>query len=214
MLPPEDEAEVTEHYFTERPKTVSRPKIIRVRLRGREFIFKTDRGVFAKDYVDLGTKRLVEVVQLPEKGEVLDLGCGYGVIGIALAATHPNLRVWMVDINERAIALTRGNLKRNRVSNAIVLKSDGVAALPAELRFDVVVTNPPIRAGKATILRLFREAFERLKVGGSLWFVARTRHGAKTLQRLTEEMFGNAECVDIHGGYRVIVAVKETDASP
>jgi 16S rRNA (guanine1207-N2)-methyltransferase len=169
--------------------------------------------VFAKDYVDLGTKRLVEVVQLPEKGEMLDLGCGYGVIGIALAATHPNLRVWMVDINERAVALARRNLKRNRISNAVVLKSDGVAALPSDLRFDAVVTNPPIRAGKATVLRLFREAFERLKVGGSLWFVARTQHGAKTLQRLTEEMFGNAECVDIHGGYRIIVAVKETDAS-
>lgn len=209
----DDEWNATEHYFTERPKTVSRPKLIRARLRGREFVFETDRSVFAKDYVDLGTKRLIEVVQLPEQGEVLDLGCGYGAIGIALAATHPGLRVWMVDINERAVALARRNLKRNRIKNAVVLKSDGVAALPSDLRFDAVVTNPPIRAGKATVLRLFREAFERLKVGGSLWFVARTQHGAKTLQRLVEEMFGNAECVDIHGGYRVIVATKETDAS-
>ncbi|GBC99350.1 Ribosomal RNA large subunit methyltransferase G [bacterium HR17] len=201
-----------QHYFTERPTTPSKPKHIRARLRGREFVFETDKSVFAKDYVDLGTKRLVEVAHLPDEGEVLDLGCGYGAIGIAIAATHPRLRVWMVDINERAVALARRNLKRNRIKNAIALKSDGTAALPPDLQFDAILTNPPIHAGKKVLVRLICEAFERLKVGGTFWFVARTQHGAKTLQRLTAEIFGDAECVDIHGGYRVIVAVKERPA--
>lgn len=198
-----------EHYFAERPKTPSKVKRIRAILRGREFVFETDKSVFAKDYVDMGTKRLVEKVQLPEEGEVLDWGCGYGAIGIAIAATHPRLRVWMVDINERAVALARRNAKLNRVKNVVVLKSDGFNALPKDLKFDAIVTNPPIHAGKQVLVNLIREAFEWLKSGGSFWFVARTQHGAKTLQRITEEVFGNAECVDIHGGYRVIAAVKE-----
>lgn len=198
-----------EHYFTERPKTPSRVKRIRTVLRGHEFVFETDKSVFAKDYVDMGTKRLIEKVQLPDEGEVLDWGCGYGAIGIVIAAANPKLTVWMVDINERAIALARRNAKLNKVKNVVVLKSDGFNALPKNLRFDLIVTNPPIHAGKQVLVRLIREAFEWLKKGGSFWFVARTQHGAKTLQRITEEIFGNAECVDIHGGYRVIAAVKE-----
>jgi 16S rRNA (guanine1207-N2)-methyltransferase len=203
-----------EHYFAEKPKTKSKVKRIRAFLRGREFIFETDRSVFAKDYVDMGTKRLIEKVQLPEEGEVLDWGCGYGAIGIAIAATHPKLKVWMVDINERAVALAKRNAKLNRVKNVVVLKSDSFSALPTELRFDAIVTNPPIHAGKKVLVQLIRDAFKWLKVGGSFWFVAQTQHGAKTLQRITEEVFGNAECVDIHGGYRVIAAVKESEQSP
>jgi 16S rRNA (guanine1207-N2)-methyltransferase len=202
-----------EHYFAEKPKTKSRVKRIRVVLRGREFIFETDRSVFAKDYVDMGTKRLIEKVQLPEEGEVLDWGCGYGAIGIAIAATCPKLKVWMIDINERAVALARRNAKLNRVKNVIILKSNGFSAIPTGLRFDVIVTNPPIHAGKQVLVQLIRDAFKWLKVGGSFWFVARTQHGAKTLQRITEENFGNAECVDIHGGYRVIAAAKDADES-
>ncbi len=199
-----------EHYFAEKPKTPSKVKRIRATLRGREFVFETDRSVFAKDYVDMGTKRLIEKAQLPEEGEVLDWGCGYGAIGIAIAATHPKLRVWMIDINERAVALAKRNAKLNKVKNVIVLKSDGFSALPKDLKFDAIITNPPIHAGKQVLVQLIREAFERLKVGGSFWFVARTQHGAKTLQRIAEEIFGNAECVDIHGGYRVIGAIKES----
>lgn len=198
-----------EHYFTEKPKTPSKVKRIRAVLRGREFVFETDKSVFAKDYVDMGTKRLIEKVQLPQEGNVLDWGCGYGAIGIAIAATNPKLKVWMIDINERAIALAKKNAKLNKVKNVVVLKSDGFSALPKDLKFDAIVTNPPIHAGKQVLVKLIHEAYEWLKVGGSFWFVARTQHGAKTLQRITEEIFGNAECVDIHGGYRVIAAVKE-----
>lgn len=197
-----------EHYFTERPKTPSKVRRIRAVLRGHEFVFETDKSVFAKDCVDMGTKRLIEKVQLPDEGEVLDWGCGYGAIGIAIAATHPKLKVWMIDINERAVALAKRNAKLNNVKNVVVLKSDGFSALPKDLRFDAIITNPPIHAGKKVLTQLIRNAFEWLKAGGSFWFVARTQHGAKTLQRISEETFGNSECADIHGGYRVIVAVK------
>lgn len=200
-----------EHYFTRCPRTLSKRKIIQARLRGQVFAFETDRGVFSKDYVDMGTKRLVEKVVLPEEGDILDWGCGYGAIGISLAAAYPRVRVWMVDINERAVALARRNLKRNGIKNAFVLKSDGFAGLPDNLRFDAIVTNPPIHAGKKVLARLIVDAHRWLKKGGTFWLVARTQHGAKTLQRMMEEVFGNAECIDRHGGFRVIVAEKETE---
>lgn len=206
-------AEGFEHYFTQRPQTVSQRKLIGANLRKRQFVFETDKGVFAKDHVDLGTKRLIEKVRLPEEGEVLDWGCGYGVIGIFIAATHPNLRVWMVDINERAVALTKRNVKLNRIGNAVVLQSDGFSALPSDLRFDSIVTNPPIHAGKKVLKQLITDAHRWLKVGGGFWLVARTHHGAKTFQRIMAQVFGNAQCVDIHSGYRVLVSVKETETA-
>lgn len=208
-MPREDWESEWEHYFAERPRAPSKVKRINAILREREFVFETDKSVFAKDYVDMGTKRLIEKVHLPDEGEVLDWGCGYGAIGIAIAATNTKLTVWMVDINERAVALAKRNAKLNKVKNVVVLKSDGFNALPKDLRFDLIITNPPIHAGKQVLVKLIREAFEWLKEGGSFWFVARTQHGAKTLQRITKEVFGNAECVDIHGCYRVIAAVKE-----
>ncbi len=208
-MPREDWESEWEHYFAERPRAPSKVKRINAILREREFVFETDKSVFAKDYVDMGTKRLIEKVHLPDEGKVLDWGCGYGAIGIAIAATNTKLTVWMVDINERAVALAKRNAKLNKVKNVVVLKSDGFNALPKDMRFDLIITNPPIHAGKQVLVKLIREAFEWLKEGGSFWFVARTQHGAKTLQRITEEVFGNAECVDIHGGYRVIAAVKE-----
>jgi len=201
-----------EHYFVEKPKASSEIKRIRAILRGKEFVFETDKSIFAKNHVDTGTKRLIQKLQLPEEGEVLDWGCGYGAIGIAIAATHTKLRVWMIDINERAVALTKRNAKLNKVNNVVVVKSDGFRALPEDLKFDAIITNPPIHAGKQVLIRLIHEAFEWLKFGGTFWFVARTQHGAKTLQRIAKEVFGNAECVDIHGGYRVIAAVKESIA--
>lgn len=206
-----DALEDFEHYFTEHPKALSKPRYGRSKLLGREFVFETDRGVFSKDYVDLGTRRLIETVRLPENAEVLDWGCGYGAIGIALAAAYPKGRFFMIDINERAVALTRRNIKLNRIKNAVVLKSDSFANLPSDLRFDAILTNPPIHAGKQKLLQLILGAHRRLKLGGSFWLVARTQHGAKTLQRFMEQVFGNSECVDRHGGFRVIMSVKETD---
>ncbi|MDW8028910.1 MAG: methyltransferase [Armatimonadota bacterium] len=200
-----------EHYFSEKPRTKSQVKRIRAFLLGREFVFETDKSVFAKDYVDMGTKRLIEKAKLPKEGSVLDWGCGYGAIGIAIAVTQPKIKVWMVDINERAIALAKKNAKLNKAKNVIVIKSDGFSALPKDLKFDAILTNPPIHAGKKVLVKLICEAFEWLKLGGSFWFVARTQHGAKTLQHIAKEVFGNAQCVDIHGGYRVIAAVKEND---
>ncbi|HID06344.1 MAG TPA: methyltransferase domain-containing protein, partial [Armatimonadetes bacterium] len=137
------------HYFVERPAVEHRPKVIHARMRGRVFAFHTDKGVFAKDYVDLGTKRLVEKMELPEEGHILDWGCGYGVIGIVAATLRPNAQVWMVDVNERAIALARRNVKAHRLQNVRVLHGQGFEPLPSDIKFDVILTNPPMRAGMA-----------------------------------------------------------------
>lgn len=197
------------HYFVERPRVEHRPKVIYARLRGKVFSFHTDKGVFAKDYVDLGTKRLIEKMELPEEGDILDWGCGYGVIGIVAATCSPGARVWMVDVNERAVALARKNAKACGLKNVHILHGDGFEPLPKELKFDAILSNPPMRAGMKVIMKMLQESYERLKPNGTLWIVAKTSQGAKRLQRILQEMFGNAETVDRHGGYRVIKATKQ-----
>ncbi|MCS7252946.1 MAG: methyltransferase [Armatimonadota bacterium] len=198
------------HYFVERPQVEHRPKVICARLRGRMFSFHTDKGVFAKDYIDLGTKRLIEMVELPEEGDILDLGCGYGVIGIVAAACNPKVRVWMVDINERAVALAKKNAKACGLKNVHILHGDGFEPLPEELKFDAILSNPPMRAGMRVVMGMLRGSHERLKPNGTLWIVVKTSQGAKRLQRILQDMFGNAETVDRHGGYRVIKATKRS----
>lgn len=203
-----ESADEFSHYFVERPHVEHRPKVIYARLRGELFTFHTDKGVFAKDYIDLGTRRLIEKMDLPEEGDFLDWGCGYGVIGVVAASIRPKAQVWMVDINERAILLARKNVKAHGLSNVHVFHGDGFEPLPPKLKFDVILSNPPMRAGMKVIIKLLHESYERLKPGGSLWIVAKTSQGAKRLFRTLQEIFGNAETVDRHGGYRVIMARK------
>ncbi len=197
-----------EYYFTARPGAPSRPRQLQARLRGRTWTFLTDRGVFAKGAVDAGTCLLIEAMVLAPSDAVLDLGCGYGPVGIVAAALVPRGHVVFVDINERAVALARENVRRHALANAEVLHGDGCAPVAGRL-FDVVLTNPPIRAGKAIVRRLVREAWEHLRPGGRFVFVARTAQGAKTLARDVTLVFGAVKEIDRAGGYRVYEAVRE-----
>ena len=152
-----------EHYFTSRPETSGDERLITARLRGYEFRFWTDAGVFSRRGIDFGTRLLIETVRLPETGEILDLGCGYGPVGIACAKAAPSCRVTMVDVNQRALRLAEKNARLNGVSARVtILESDGLCALSDRL-FDAVLINPPIRAGKAVVYRLFAEAAEHLQ---------------------------------------------------
>ena len=113
-----------EHYFTPSPKSRLKFRMIHAYLRGRPFQFLTAAGIFSKKRIDLGTRVLIEHMVLPDKGNVLDVGCGYGAIGIAAAVLNPNLHVVMVDVNERAVRLAKRNIKINNVSNAEVRKGN------------------------------------------------------------------------------------------
>lgn len=196
-----------EHYFTARPQAASRPREVRAHLRGRSWAFLTDRGVFGHRGVDPGTRLLIDTMALQPDDEVLDLGCGYGPAGIVAATLVSHGRVVMVDINERAVALAAENARRYGLANVEVLQGDGFAPLSGR-RFDVIVTNPPIRAGRATLRRLFRDAHDHLNADGRFSFVVRTAQGAKTLAKEVGEIFGDVREVAKSGGYRVYQAIK------
>ncbi len=200
------------HYFSAQPEGPSRPQQVRWRLPDRLVLLWTDRGVFARGKVDRGTDLLARVMRLPEEGHILDLGAGYGPLGIVAALRSPKARVTLVEINQRAAALAEKNLALNGVRNAEVLVGEATQVLGTR-KFDAVVTNPPLRAGKPEVLRLLRDAHERLRPGGSLWFVAQTKQGAKTLAREVAGFAPQVTLVEVEGGYRVYQASKPSSPS-
>ena len=141
-------------------------------------------------------------------GSILDLGCGWGVIGISIARKWPETRVTMADVNTRALDLSRENAKLNR-AEAECVESDGMAAV-AGRTFDAVVTNPPIRAGKQVIYKMFADAAECLKPGGALYLVIRKQQGAESCMKYLQTLYGSVEKLDKSGGFWVLKASMNT----
>jgi 16S rRNA (guanine1207-N2)-methyltransferase len=137
----------------------------------------------------------------------LDLGCGYGPIGIAAARLATEGKVYMVDVNERAAGLARRNLITNEITNAEVGVGDALDPVRG-LTFDHVVTNPPIRTGKANVYRLIDEAQKALKSGGSIWVVIQTKQGAPSMKKRLGELFSQVDDVERQAGFHVFRAVK------
>ncbi|NLO73536.1 MAG: class I SAM-dependent methyltransferase [candidate division WS1 bacterium] len=202
---PRDEDGVPSHqqYFAARPLSRPAPEQVRWDLPGLSLNLWTDRGVFSRGKVDRGTELLARTMALPETGAILDLGAGYGPLGLVAALRSPAAHVTLVELNERAADLARRNLTLNGVTNAEVLAGDAPSVL-SDRTFDAIVTNPPLRAGKAEVMRLLTDAVRRLRPGGSLWLVIQTKQGAKTLARDLGEILAEVETVQIKGGYRVI----------
>lgn len=141
---------------------------------------------------------------LPESvsGPVLDMGCGYGTIGVAVGARWPGLAVTMADVNRRACDLARENARRNGV-RAEVLESDGYMALTGR-RFATILQNPPIRAGKAVIYRMFADGAASLLPGGRLWLVIRKQQGAPSAMNYLATLFDEVAVVEKKSGYWVL----------
>ncbi len=200
---------MNDHYFTSEPGTKHDPKEFSVQLRGKTYVFQTDAGVFSRDEVDLGTRILIDTLPLQPGQTVLDMGSGYGPIG-AVAATMvgPSGKVYMIDVNHRACDLARANLVRNGIQHAQVFAGDGLQALPAGLAFDWVLSNPPIRAGKAVMYSLLTDGFHALKPGGCLLVVIRTKQGAKSLEHYLSELAGCCETIEKKAGFRVLKCCK------
>lgn len=199
------------HYFSARPVVPSRPKQIRATLRGREWTFVTDRGVFSRSHVDAGTRLLVEAMRVAPADHVLDVGCGYGPVGLVAASLVSHGRVVLIDVNTRAVELAAQNARVNDLRNVEVLQGDGCGPVAGRF-FDVAVANPPIRAGKATLRRLVRDIWQHLRPGGRFYFVVRTAQGARTLARDVAGVFGTANEITRQSGYRVYEAVKGRDS--
>lgn len=191
-----------EHYYTARPTSRSRLRRWTETLRGRTFTFVSDAGVFSASRVDPGTRLLIESVELPEEGHILDLGCGYGVLGIVCAACAPRARVTMVDVNERAVELARRNAALNGVPHVEVLVGDGFTPV-AGRRFHLIVTNPPWRLGKEFVGAWLEQARRHLYPGGRLALVVRTKQGARSWYRRLEDLYGSCRELAKGGGYRV-----------
>ena len=195
---------MNDHYYTRNPASESRPVGCEYEYRGIRLSFQTDAGVFSKGEVDTGTDLLLKALPEEMGGEILDLGCGWGVIGISVARKWPDAKVTMADINQRALVLSRENAKRNR-ANVVCAESDGMAAFEGK-QFDAVITNPPIRAGKQVIYKMFADAAKCLKPGGALYLVIRKQQGAESCMKYLGTIFGSVEKIDKSGGFWVIRA--------
>lgn len=190
------------HYSDETPRE-DFPIVIR--WNGENLKFTSSTGMFSKDGLDRGTAVLLEHMQLPEKGSVLDLGCGIGVVGIIVKRTNPKLSVTQSDVTVKARHLTYRNTKSTGTSTRVV-RGDCYEKVMDET-FDVILLNPPRAAGKETILKMINEAPARLNAGGSLQIVALTNKGGKSYETMMEAAFGNVEKIGRGGGFSVYKSV-------
>jgi 16S rRNA (guanine1207-N2)-methyltransferase len=198
---------VDEHYYVRQPESKPQLGLIRTHLRRCFFEFLTSSSVFSKRRVDLGTRLLIESMVLPEKGKVLDLGCGYGPVGVVAAVLNPELHVVMVDVNERAVRLARENAKRNRTGNVEVRR--GFLYEPVDgMEFDAVLCNPPVSAGMKTVTSIVTNAPSYLRENGSFQIVVRTKIGGTRLSAELEQVFRNVEVLSRGSGYRVLLSKK------
>ena len=169
-----------------------------VDLLGLSMRFKTDRGVFSKNGIDYGSRVLLENYQPEGAKTLLDVGCGYGTLGLTLAKKF-DLSVTMVDVNSRALDLCRQNAIDNAVSNTEIELSNIYEAVSE--KYDAIISNPPIRAGKEVVHEILTGAFDYLNDGGHLTIVIQKKQGAPSAQRKMEEVFGNCQLVARDKGY-------------
>ena len=200
------------HYFSEKPEIKSEKRIIKYTIQNKKFEFITDNGVFSKSKVDFGTDLMLNEFlkknrNLKSEGiKILDIGCGYGVVSVILKSFYPEASVTLSDVNERALELSEENLKKYNINGYEIIKSNAIEKI--EGKFDMILSNPPIRAGKDTIFKIYTEAYEHLNKDGEFYCVIQTKHGAKSTQKKLVEIFGNCDTVTIDGGYRIFLSKK------
>jgi 16S rRNA (guanine1207-N2)-methyltransferase len=197
-----------EHYFSALPKSKEKLGLIHTNLRGNPFTFLTSSSVFSKKRVDTGTRLLIETMALPETGYVLDVGCGYGAVGIAAATLNRQLHVIMTDVNARAVHLAKQNIEKNKATNAEA-RNGYLYETVKEFTFNCVLSNPPVSAGMETVKAIITQAPKVMAAKATLQMVIRSKTGGKTLQSVFTETFGNSEVLARESGYRVLMAEKQ-----
>ena len=192
---------MAQHYYSENPNIAHDEKEVIYEVMGNEFRCVTDAGVFSRDGLDMGTRVMLEA--LPELyGRVLDLGCGWGPVGLAVGKKYPETKIVMTDINQRAVETAAKNLRANGVSNAETLQGDGYENISG--KFDYILLNPPIRTGKSAIYDMFSDARAYLNDGGELYIVIRKQQGAESAEKYLNTIFGDVERVAREKGYWVL----------
>ncbi len=199
---------MSNHYYSEKPSVESSRRNWEATLRGQKMSFTSDAGVFSKKEVDFGSRLLLDYYRFPESpGNILDVGCGYGTIGLTLAKERSEYHFTLVDVNERALELSELNAKLNRVQNITVKKSYLFSEVEGE-RFTSIISNPPIRAGKKVVHQLFDEAWDHLESSGELWIVIQKKQGAPSAVEKLESLFDEVSIEKKSKGYYIIRAKK------
>jgi len=198
---------MTHYYSKDLGDLESKPKQFDYVFNDTKFIFHSDLGVFSKDFVDYGSYALLKAYKPTSlEGEVLDMGSGYGVIGIIISKIH-NKKTVMCEINPRSYELSLKNIEANKV-NSEAYNSDLYEKVENRM-FAQVVTNPPIRAGKKVVYAIYDGAYEHLLPGGELWVVIQKKQGAPSSMDHINELFGNCEIVERDHGYYILKAIKK-----
>lgn len=199
--------ETPDHYFAARPASADERRPLTVALAGREVTVETAGGVFSPDHVDLGTRVLLRTVTPPATGHVLDLGCGWGPVALSVALLSPDATVWAVDVNERARDLTARNAARLGLDIRVATPQD----VPDDVAFTAILSNPPIRIGKAALHELLTHWLTRLAPGGAADLVVQRNLGADSLQAWLRERGWAATRTASAKGFRVLrVPARET----
>lgn len=200
---------MSEHYYSKTQQVDSSPRTWNYTLREFPFRFKTDNGVFSKGEVDFGSKLLIETFEQPDVDwNILDIGCGYGPIGLTAAKLMPERTVHMVDVNERALGLAKENAELNGIKNVQIYESDRLENTKGNM-FAAILTNPPIRAGKKIVHDIFEQSFDALISGGELWVVIQKKQGAPSAIDKLTELFGEVETAEKKKGYFILRAKKD-----
>lgn len=199
----------SEHYFSESPSSELKPREITVELAGRTLSLATAAGVFSPGRIDPGTAVLLASMPTPPRdGTFLDVGCGWGPIALSLALLSPEATIWAVDVNERVLALLRENATRAGITNINAVLPDDV---PADVVFNGIWSNPPIRVGKAVLHTILETWLPRLEIDSEAYLVVQKNLGADSLQRWLNESMGQIVEVEREStskGYRVLRATR------
>ncbi|WP_219123323.1 class I SAM-dependent methyltransferase [Streptococcus constellatus] len=196
---------MTKMYFAENPDAEHDIHELNVQLLGQNMTFLTDAGVFSKKMIDYGSQTLLKCLDFHKQESVLDVGCGYGTLGLTLIKAK-EVRATLVDINQRALDLARQNADRNQVL-ATIFQSNIYQNV--EGRFHHIISNPPIRAGKQIVHEVIAGSHAHLLDGGDLTIVIQKKQGAPSAKAKMEEVFGNCEILKKDKGYYILRSRKE-----
>lgn len=195
------------HYYTNNLDAQSNEKEIENILKGHKMKLTTDVGVFSKAGVDFGSQLLIETfIATDIPGKILDVGCGYGPIGLSLAKTYSVRQIHMVDVNERALVLSKKNAQINEIENVSIYESFCYESVSE--KFAYILSNPPIRAGKQVVHTIIEEAKYHLEDQGQLWIVIQKKQGAPSAKKKMIDVYGNCEVIANKKGYFVLTSKK------
>lgn len=194
------------HYYDKEVNLKSERKSFNFSFNNKKFEFMTDNGVFSKGYIDFGTQQMLSNFRESNlEGPILDMCCGYGVVGIILKKITSS-DIYMTDVNERAVELSKDNAKINKVDVSIY-SGNLFDSLP-DIKFKNILVNPPIRAGKEIVFKIYEGSYDRLLTGGELYVVIQKKQGAPSTIKKLEELFSKVTIIAREKGYYIINAVK------